>query len=128
MIYIIFAVFIGGGLGSVLRWVISLRLNTPSSPIAVGTLMANCVGAFIIGLGLAYFNKATHLDPIWKLMLTTGFCGGLTTFSTFSAEVVYLLQAGKIGWALFSILANVTGSLLMTAFAFAVINKDLINV
>ncbi|WP_340615499.1 fluoride efflux transporter CrcB [Xenorhabdus entomophaga] len=123
MINIVFAVFIGGGLGSVLRWLIGLRLNTPSSPIAVGTLTANCIGAFIIGLGLAYFNKATHLDPVWKLMLTTGFCGGLTTFSTFSAEVVYLLQAGKISWALLTVLANVIGSLLMTGLAFAVMNK-----
>ncbi|MCP9268571.1 fluoride efflux transporter CrcB [Xenorhabdus sp. XENO-1] len=123
MINIIFAVFIGGGLGSVLRWLISFRLNNASAPLAVGTLTANCVGAFIIGLGLAYFNKATHLDPVWKLMLTTGFCGGLTTFSTFSVEVVYLLQAGKIGWALSSILANLVGSLLMTAFAFAVMNR-----
>ncbi|MCG3461493.1 fluoride efflux transporter CrcB [Xenorhabdus bovienii] len=123
MINIIFAVFIGGGLGSVLRWLISFRLNNASAPLAVGTLTANCVGAFIIGLGLAYFNKATHLDPVWKLMLTTGFCGGLTTFSTFSVEVVYLLQAGKIGWALSSILANLVGSLLMTTFAFAVMNR-----
>ncbi|OTA18082.1 fluoride ion transporter CrcB [Xenorhabdus vietnamensis] len=123
MINIVFAVFIGGGLGSVLRWFISLRLNSPSSPIAVGTLTANYLGAFIIGLGLAYFNKATHFTPVWKLMLTTGFCGGLTTFSTFSVEVVYLLQAGKIGWALFNILVNVIGSLLMTAFAFTVMNK-----
>ncbi|CDH23980.1 fluoride efflux transporter CrcB [Xenorhabdus bovienii] len=123
MINIIFAVFIGGGLGSVLRWLISFRLNNASTPLAVGTLTANCVGAFIIGLGLAYFNKATHLDPVWKLMLTTGFCGGLTTFSTFSVEVVYLLQAGKIGWASSSILANLMGSLLMTTFAFAVMNR-----
>ncbi|CDG97036.1 fluoride efflux transporter CrcB [Xenorhabdus bovienii] len=123
MINIIFAVFIGGGLGSVLRWLISFRLNNASTPLAVGTLTANCVGAFIIGLGLAYFNKATHLDPVWKLMLTTGFCGGLTTFSTFSVEVVYLLQAGKIGWALSSILANLVGSLLMTTFAFALMNR-----
>ncbi|MDC9580187.1 fluoride efflux transporter CrcB [Xenorhabdus sp. PR6a] len=117
------AIFIGGGLGSVLRWLISLRLNNPSSPIAVGTLTANCIGAFIIGLGLAYFNKATHLNPVWRLMLMTGFCGGLTTFSTFSAEVIYLLQTGKTDWALFTILANVIGSLLMTALAFAVISK-----
>ncbi|MDC9596339.1 fluoride efflux transporter CrcB [Xenorhabdus anantnagensis] len=123
MMNIVFAVFIGGGLGSVLRWLISLRLSTLSSPIAVGTLTANCIGAFIIGLGLAYFNKATHFDPVWKLMLTTGFCGGLTTFSTFSAEVVYLLQVGKMSWALLSILMNVIGSLLMTTFAFAVMNK-----
>ncbi|CDG16960.1 fluoride efflux transporter CrcB [Xenorhabdus doucetiae] len=117
------AVFIGGGLGSVLRWLISLRLNNPSSPIAVGTLTANCIGAFIIGLGLAYFNKATHLNPVLRLMLMTGFCGGLTTFSTFSAEVIDLLQTGKTDWALFTILANVIGSLLMTALAFAVISK-----
>ncbi|AYA39606.1 fluoride efflux transporter CrcB [Xenorhabdus nematophila] len=123
MMNIVFAVFVGGGLGSVLRWLISFRLNKPDSPIAVGTLTANCIGAFIMGLGLAYFSKSTHLDPIWKLMLTTGFCGGLTTFSTFSAEVVYLLQAGKIGWALANILANVAGSLLMTTLAFTVINK-----
>ncbi|CDG22092.1 Protein CrcB homolog [Xenorhabdus poinarii G6] len=123
MINIIFAVFIGGGLGSVLRWFISLRLNTLASPIAVGTLTANCIGAFIIGLALAYFNKATHLDPVWKWMLTTGFCGGLTTFSTFSAEVVYLLQAGKIEWALFGMLVNVSASLLMTACAFMIMNK-----
>ncbi|MCC8378215.1 MULTISPECIES: fluoride efflux transporter CrcB [unclassified Xenorhabdus] len=123
MMNLVLAVFIGGGIGSVLRWFISLRLNHISAPIAVGTLTANCVGAFIIGLGLAYFSKATHIDPVWKLLLTTGFCGGLTTFSTFSAEVVYLLQAGKISWALGSILANVIGSLLMTMLAFAVINK-----
>ncbi|MDR0219629.1 MAG: fluoride efflux transporter CrcB [Enterobacteriaceae bacterium] len=120
---LVLAVFIGGGLGSVLRWLISLRLNTIPVPIAVGTLAANCIGAFIIGLGLAYFNRATHLDPAWKLILTTGFCGGLTTFSTFSAEVVYLLQAGKISWALGSILANVVGSLLMTMIAFSVMNR-----
>ncbi|PHM56144.1 fluoride ion transporter CrcB [Xenorhabdus hominickii] len=119
----ILAVFIGGGLGSVLRWFISLRLNHPPSPIAVGTLTANCIGAFIIGLGLAYFNKASHLDPVWRLLITTGFCGGLTTFSTFSAEVVYLLQAGKIAWALIGILANVIGSLLMIVIAFAVMHK-----
>ncbi|CDL83396.1 fluoride efflux transporter CrcB [Xenorhabdus szentirmaii] len=123
MINLVFAVFIGGGLGSVLRWFISLRLNNTSCPIAVGTLTANCIGAFIIGLGLAYFNKANHIDPAWKLMLTTGFCGGLTTFSTFSAEVFNLLQMGKVSWALFGIFINVMGSLLMTALAFIVMSK-----
>ncbi|WP_340620772.1 fluoride efflux transporter CrcB [Xenorhabdus siamensis] len=123
MMNLILAVFIGGGFGSLLRWFIGLRLNNASAPIAIGTLTANCIGAFIIGLGLAYFSKTTHLAPAWKLMLTTGFCGGLTTFSTFSAEVVYLLQAGKISWALSTILANVIGSLLMTALAFTLINK-----
>ncbi|CDL79599.1 Protein CrcB homolog [Xenorhabdus cabanillasii JM26] len=120
---LILAVFIGGGFGSILRWFIGLRLNNASAPIAIGTLTANCIGGFIIGLGLAYFSKATYLAPTWKVMLTTGFCGGLTTFSTFSAEVVYLLQAGKISWALSTILANVIGSLLMTALAFTLLNK-----
>ncbi|TDB59734.1 fluoride efflux transporter CrcB [Photorhabdus khanii] len=123
MINIMLAVFIGGGLGSVLRWFISLRLNSISTNIAVGTLTVNCIGALIIGLGLAFFNKSTHLDPVWKLMLTTGFCGGLTTFSTFSVEVAYLLLDGKLGWALGTVLLNLFGSLLMTILAFALMNE-----
>ncbi|NHB94162.1 fluoride efflux transporter CrcB [Photorhabdus cinerea] len=123
MINIILAVFIGGGLGSVLRWFISLRLNNISTHIAVGTLTVNCIGAFLIGLGLVYFNKSTYLNPAWKLMLTTGFCGGLTTFSTFSVEVVYLLLDGKLGWALGTVLLNLFGSLLMTILAFALMNE-----
>ncbi|WP_445494669.1 fluoride efflux transporter CrcB [Photorhabdus sp. SF281] len=123
MINIMLAVFIGGGLGSVLRWFISLRLNSISTNIAVGTLTVNCIGALIIGLGLAYFNKSAHLDPVWKLMLTTGFCGGLTTFSTFSVEVAYLLLDGKLGWALGTVLLNLFGSLLMTILAFALMNE-----
>ncbi|WP_445374182.1 fluoride efflux transporter CrcB [Photorhabdus tasmaniensis] len=123
MLNIILAVFIGGGLGSVLRWFISLRLNSISTSIAVGTLTVNCIGALIIGLGLAYFNKSPYLDPTWKLMLTTGFCGGLTTFSTFSVEVAYLLLDGKLGWALGTVLLNLFGSLLMTILAFALMNK-----
>ncbi|MCT8343225.1 fluoride efflux transporter CrcB [Photorhabdus kleinii] len=123
MTNIILAVFIGGGLGSVLRWFISLRLNNISSNIAIGTLTVNCIGALIIGLGLAYFNKSTHLDPAWKLMLTTGFCGGLTTFSTFSVEVAYLLLDGKLGWALGTVLLNLFGSLLMTILAFVLMHE-----
>jgi protein CrcB len=62
----------------------------------MGTLAANLIGAFIIGMGLAWFNRMTHIDPVWKVLITTGFCGGLTTFSTFSAEVVFLFQEGAI--------------------------------
>jgi RsiW-degrading membrane proteinase PrsW (M82 family) len=58
----------------------------------MGTLAANLIGAFIIGMGLAWFNRMTHIDPMWKVLITTGFCGGLTTFSTFSAEVVFLFR------------------------------------
>ncbi|XTZ37305.1 fluoride efflux transporter CrcB [Salmonella enterica] len=118
MLQLLLAVFIGGGTGSVARWMLSMKLNPAHQIIPVGTLTANLVGAFIIGMGLAWFNRMTHIDPLWKVLLTTGFCGGLTTFSTFSAEVVFLLQEGKINWALLNIALNLLGSFAMTALAF----------
>ncbi|WP_117148707.1 fluoride efflux transporter CrcB, partial [Klebsiella pneumoniae] len=84
----------------------------------IGTLTANLVGAFLIGAGLAWFNRLTDIDPMWKLLITTGFCGGLTTFSTFSAEVVFLLQQGRVSWALLNVMVNLLGSFAMTAVAF----------
>lgn len=116
------AVFIGGGAGSVARWLVSMKLNSFSPNIPVGTLIVNLVGAFIIGLTLALFTRLTHIDPVWKLLITTGFCGGLTTFSTFSLEVVYLIQDGKLGWAAGTILLNLAGSLAMTLLAFLLVN------
>lgn len=118
MIQLFFAVFIGGGTGSVLRWFLGMKLNPLHHAIPVGTLTANLAGAFIIGMGLAWFNRMTHIDPLWKLLVTTGFCGGLTTFSTFSAEVVFLLQDGRAGWALLNVAVNLLGSFAMTALAF----------
>lgn len=118
MIQLFFAVFIGGGTGSVLRWFLGMRLNPLHHAIPIGTLTANLAGAFIIGMGLAWFNRMTHIDPLWKLLITTGFCGGLTTFSTFSAEVVFLLQDGRAGWALLNVTVNLLGSFAMTALAF----------
>ncbi|MCS2158204.1 fluoride efflux transporter CrcB [Scandinavium sp. H11S7] len=117
MLQILLAVFIGGGTGSVLRWLLGMRLNPMHHAIPVGTLTANLLGAFIIGAGLAWFNRMTHIDPMWKLLITTGFCGGLTTFSTFSAEVVFLLQDGRFGWALLNVAINLLGSFAMTAAA-----------
>ncbi len=118
MLQLLLAVFIGGGTGSVARWALSMKLNPAHHAIPMGTLAANLIGAFIIGLGLAWFNRMTHIDPMWKLLLTTGFCGGLTTFSTFSAEVVFLLQEGRAGWALLNVAVNLLGSFAMTALAF----------
>ncbi|CNC88169.1 fluoride ion transporter CrcB [Yersinia pseudotuberculosis] len=117
------AVFIGGGVGSMARWLVSLKLNSASAHLPVGTLIVNLVGAFIIGLTLALFSRMTHIDPVWKLLITTGFCGGLTTFSTFSVEVVYLIQEGKLAWAAGTILLNVAGSLAMTILAFILVNN-----
>ncbi|CNE98746.1 fluoride efflux transporter CrcB [Yersinia mollaretii] len=116
------AVFIGGGVGSVARWLVSMKLNSLSHNIPVGTLVVNLIGAFIIGLTLALFTRLTHIDPVWKLLITTGFCGGLTTFSTFSVEVVYLIQDGKLAWAAGTVLLNLAGSLAMTMLAFLIVN------
>ena len=118
MMQLLLAGFIGGGSGSVARWLLSLKLNPMHHALPLGTLTANLVGAFIIGAGLAWFNRLPQIDPMWKLLITTGFCGGLTTFSTFSSEVVFLLQAGKFGWALLNVAVNLLGSFAMTALAF----------
>lgn len=117
MLQILLAVFIGGGTGSVMRWLLGMRLNPLHHAIPLGTLTANLLGAFIIGAGLAWFNRMTHIDPMWKLLITTGFCGGLTTFSTFSAEVVFLMQDGRFGWALMNVAVNLLGSFAMMAAA-----------
>ncbi len=118
MSQLLLAVFIGGGTGSVARWLLSLKLNPMHHALPLGTLTANLIGAFIIGAGLAWFNRLPQVDPMWKLLITTGFCGGLTTFSTFSSEVVFLLQAGRFGWALLNVAVNLLGSFAMTALAF----------
>lgn len=106
MLQLLLAVFIGGGTGSVARWLLSMRFNPLHQAIPLGTLTANLIGAFIIGIGFAWFSRMTNIDPVWKVLITTGFCGGLTTFSTFSAEVVFLLQEGRFGWALLNVFVN----------------------
>lgn len=117
-----FAVLVGGGAGCLLRWFFSLRFNPLFPNLPLGTLLVNLVGGFIIGAALAWFTRHPQLDPAWKLLITTGLCGGLTTFSTFSAEVMTMLQAGKYVWAMGSVSAHVIGSLLMTFAGFALVN------
>lgn len=116
------AVLIGGGVGSVARWYISLKLNPTSSLIPLGTLAVNLAGAFIIGIVIALFNRMTQWDPVWKMLLTTGFCGGMTTFSTFSLEVVYMLQDGRFGAALLNIALNLLGSITLTLLGFMLVS------
>ncbi|MBO0614248.1 MAG: hypothetical protein RL122_1023 [Pseudomonadota bacterium] len=107
------AIAIGAALGAWLRWLLGLKLNTLLPHLAVGTLTANLLGAYIIGLAIAFFSSA-NLSPEWKLLIITGFCGSLTTFSTFSAEVMLLFQNGRMAWAAGVISVHVVGSLLMT--------------
>ncbi|PWC20983.1 fluoride efflux transporter CrcB [Brenneria roseae subsp. roseae] len=115
------AVFIGGGIGSVARWLLGLKFNNLYANLPLGTSLANLIGAFIIGGALAYFLRHPHLGQDWKIFITTGLCGGLTTFSTFSAEVVMFLQSGHLAAAGLHVLLNLAGSLLMTALAFALV-------
>ncbi len=111
------AVFIGGGIGSVARWYISLKMNGMTPLFPAGTLTVNLVGSFIIGLCIAIFSRMTQLDPLLRVILTTGFCGGLTTFSTFSMEVVTMLQDGRMAAAGLNVLLNLVGSIAMTLLA-----------
>ena len=108
------AVGIGGGLGALLRWWLGLALNPHFPAIPPGTLTANLIGGYVVGAAVAFFGTYSALAPEWRLFVITGFCGGLTTFSTFSAEVVTLMQQGRVLWALGAAAAHLAGSLLMT--------------
>lgn len=118
----ILAIAIGSALGALLRWLLGLKLNSLLPSIPPGTLTANLVGGYIIGAAVAYFAAVPGLAPEWRLLIITGFCGGLTTFSTFSVEVVTLLQEGRLAWAMGAIAVHVTGSLLMTLLGLASMN------
>jgi CrcB protein len=110
----ILAVAVGATLGALLRWQLGTRLNSILPTIPPGTLAANLIGAYVVGLGIAFFATFSAISPEWRLLVITGFCGGLTTFSTFSAEITTLLQQGRITWALGAVAAHVVGSVAMT--------------
>jgi fluoride exporter len=110
----IIAIFIGAGLGALLRWWLGLTLNSYFPSIPPGTLAANLIGGYIIGVALALFAATNALAPEWRLFVITGFCGGLTTFSTFSSEIVTLLQQGRSLGASGLVALHLVGSVLMT--------------
>ena len=110
----IVAIGLGAALGALLRWQLGSRLNSVFPTIPPGTLTANLIGAYVIGLCIAFFASYPAISPEWRLLIVTGFCGGLTTFSTFSAEVTTLLQQGRIAWALGAVAVHVLGSVAMT--------------
>ena len=111
----LFVIAVGASLGAWLRWILGMKLNALFPTIPPGTVVANMVGGYIIGLAIAFLAASPTLSPEWRLLIITGFCGGLTTFSTFSAETVALIQEGRLVWALGSISLHVLGSLAMTA-------------
>ena len=105
------AICAGACLGALARWKLGLWLSSPGS-LPWGTLAANAMGGYLIGLCVAFFQGHPGLDPVWRLALVTGFLGALTTFSSFSAEVVELLQQGRwgmaAGWAAIHLLASLS--------------------
>jgi CrcB protein len=108
------AVGIGAALGAWLRWALGTALNTLFPTLPLGTLMANLVGGYLIGVAVAVFEQNATIPPEMRLFIITGFLGGLTTFSTFSAESVGLLTSGRYGWALAHTAAHLAGSISMT--------------
>lgn len=108
------AIFAGAGLGALCRWGLGLALNPLFPTIPPGTLAANAIGGLLMGVALGVFTQLETLSPVMRLALTTGFLGGLTTFSTFSAETTTLLLRGEYAWGLAAIALHVGASLAST--------------
>lgn len=119
MLTSILAISAGASAGATARWALGLALNRLLEPLPLGTLAANMLGGYLVGVALALFAHLPGLQPEWRLLAVTGFLGGLTTFSTFSAEVVTLLYQGRLGWAMGAIALHLGGSLALTALGLA---------
>jgi CrcB protein len=113
------AVGLGAALGAWLRWGLGLWLNSARHMVPWGTLAANLLGGYLIGIAVAFFQSHAGLPIAWRLFAITGFLGGLTTFSTFSAESMALLQRGQFGWALLHIGMHLVGSIAFCIAGFA---------
>jgi CrcB protein len=110
----VFAICIGASLGALARWRLGLWLS-PGAALPWGTLAANLLGGYLVGVCVAVFQALPHLDPVWRLALVTGFLGALTTFSSFSAEVVNMLGQQRFALAFGTAALHLFGSLLLTA-------------
>jgi len=108
------AVGTGAAIGAWLRWGLGFMLNAAIPTLPLGTLAANLIGGYLMGLFMGLFTMSATFTPELRLFVMTGLLGGLTTFSTFSAEAVTLLSRGQYGWAATHILVHVLGSLAMT--------------
>ena len=115
------AVFVGAGVGACLRFALGESLNRWLPQLPLGTLAANLIGGYLVGVAIACFAWRTELSPLWRLALITGVLGGLTTFSTYSAEVVNAILRGELGWALATAATHLFGSLLLTALGLATV-------
>ncbi len=114
-------VFSGAGLGALLRWALGHTLNPVFPTLPLGTLAANVLGGLLMGLALGAFSQYEAISPTMRLAMTTGFLGGLTTFSTFSAESVTLMLRGEYRWMCVHVALHVAASLLATLAGMALI-------
>jgi CrcB protein len=114
MLRSIATISVGASFGAVLRWALGLKFNAIFPSLPLGTLFANLLGGYLIGVAIAYLGNHSGLAPEWRLFVITGFLGGLTTFSTFSAETTSLLQQGRVVNAFALIALHVVGSLALT--------------
>ena len=120
--YSLLAVFGGAGCGAVLRWGLGSWLNPLFPTIPLGTLAANLLGGLLVGVATSFFTHSGALSPEWRLLVITGFLGGLTTFSTFSVEVMTLIGRQEHWWALGAATVHLVGSLLLTALGILLSN------
>jgi fluoride exporter len=110
----VIAICLGASVGALLRWILGLKMNAWAPLLPAGTLAANLIGGYVVGVAVALFADMPQLSPEWRLLVITGFCGGLTTFSTFSAEAVELLQHGELGRMSMLVSLHLLGSMAMT--------------
>jgi CrcB protein len=116
----VLAIGVGAAIGAWLRWLLGAAFNGALPGLPLGTLAANLIGGFLVGVAVEYFGQHAQLAPEWRLFIMTGFLGGLTTFSTFSAEAVEILARGEYGWATLHVLAHLVGSLGLTVLGLAI--------
>jgi fluoride exporter len=122
-IYAVIAVGMGAALGAWLRWGLGILLNPVFPTLPFGTLSANIIGGYLVGVAVEHFSRNAALSPEPRLFIITGFLGGLTTFSTFSAETVALILREQYGWAFTIIFSHMAGSLVMTVLGILTIKS-----
>jgi CrcB protein len=121
-IYGFLAVGFGAAFGAWLRWWLGILLNPVFPTLPLGTLAANLLGGYLVGVAVAFFTERAGLPPEFRLFVITGFMGGLTTFSTFSAEAVTLISRSEYFWALAHTTVHLGGSLVMTVLGMLTVN------
>ncbi|MFT3801926.1 MAG: fluoride efflux transporter CrcB [Burkholderiaceae bacterium] len=118
----VIAISVGAALGALLRYGLSLAMNAMVPAIPMGTLASNLIAAYIVGFAIAFFASAPGLSPNWRLFIITGLAGGLSTFSTFSAELLTLLRDGRLVWSFGMLALHLGGSLALTALGMATVS------